>query len=271
MKRKINRVRGDCKNALRVDFGQGVGAVLFATKNPIAKRWFYPRYLTGALHEPQLTRLLITELNEHDVFFDVGANLGWFTLLGDRICTRGEVHSFEIDPTLTALMLDSLNLNPQLTPHFINNVAVVTTQQKLAKFNAIQTGNRSTNQAYRERYGAGIRVGGISLDDYCSVMQCAPSFIKIDIEGGEVGAIEGMKTLLKTERPKLVIELHPAQISEQGRSPQELVDFVCALVPTYDVSLLADYRNSREGQIAVIPEGFQWTERPVVAYFREPS
>lgn len=271
VKKALDRIRANYKSTLRVDLDlpRKKGRVFFATENTTAKRWFYPRYLTGALHEPQLTKLLVAELNDSDVFFDVGANLGWFTLLSSQICTRGEVHSFEMDPKLSSLMLDSLALNFLSGSHFINNLAVTDGARSMVKFSAMQAGNRSTNQVYRDRDGTGIRAGSISLDEYCSAMRCSPTFIKMDIEGGELAAIKGMQTLLAMKRPQLALEVHPAHIREQGGSPQELVNSIRDLVPTYDVSLLVDYRNIKSKPIVPFPERYRWSDRPVVLYFRE--
>jgi hypothetical protein len=52
--------------------------ILFSTKDTYSKRWFYPRYLNGGIHEEHVTRMILDNLTDSP-FVDVGANLGWYT------------------------------------------------------------------------------------------------------------------------------------------------------------------------------------------------
>jgi Methyltransferase FkbM domain len=50
----------------------------------------------------------------------------------------------------------------------------------------------------------------------------APSLVKIDIEGFELEALKGADRLLSSIRPKLLMEIHPGQLTLSGGSEDEL-------------------------------------------------
>ena len=86
-------------------------------------------------------------------------------------------------------------------------------------------------------YGETIEVNGIALDDFVfHEGQPAPGVVKIDIEGGEVLALPGMRRILKEKRPILFIELHGPEAASVAW--QELGDTnykICYLSTGYPV------------------------------------
>jgi FkbM family methyltransferase len=59
-----------------------------------------------------------------------------------------------------------------------------------------------------------------SLDEICSDLDFAPDLIKIDVEGYELGVLEGARSCLRRNRPRLFLELHPRRLRELGASVQ---------------------------------------------------
>src|SRR4051794_26567660 len=72
--------------------------IVYDTTDKYSKKWFYPRYDDGKIHEPMATRLFIQHINKQDCVFDIGSHLGYFTCLAGMLTSRGEVHAFEVDP-----------------------------------------------------------------------------------------------------------------------------------------------------------------------------
>ena len=64
--------------------------------------------------------------------------------------------------------------------------------------------------------GGGFKVQVIDLDSYCSKKGIIPSYIKMDIEGAEMEAIQGAENIIKRNKPKLAICLYhkPVDIIE---------------------------------------------------------
>lgn len=185
----------------------------FSTNDRIQKKWFFPRYLDGSIHEPPVTLQLIKEFKSSTVFFDIGANLGFFTILGQVFCTEGEVHSFEMDPELIGLIKKSVELNRSKSSSkvIINCFAVTDKLGNLERFSSIQEDNKSTNSLFSDEFGI-IQIPTLSIDDYCRINNVVPEIIKIDVEGAETLVLRGMtKTLEQTELRSVFLEIHPRQ------------------------------------------------------------
>ena len=81
----------------------------------------------------------------------------------------------------------------------------------------------------------------VSIDD---IIEDA-DFIKIDIEGAELGALKGMIKLLKKDDTTIIMEFHPPSIEEYGAKPREIYDFMTSL--GYDIkSSLRDSSSFEE-------------------------
>ena len=120
----------------------------FNTSSRLAKNWFYPRYGFGAPHEPALCDQLREHLNRDSVFFDVGANLGFFTVLAALLCPQGQVHAFEMDPRLLSELQKNLEINRISAKVLVNACAVFSKTGELVRFRPHQKGNPSTNQLF---------------------------------------------------------------------------------------------------------------------------
>lgn len=158
------------------------------------------------------------------MFFDVGANLGYFTILAANICrgTRGTVHAFEMDPALVPLLRRSLDLNPGAGEVHVACAAVADRSGDIVEFSPSQPDNPSTNRLLASGVSRGTPRSapdlaiGLSLDDYCERRAVIPDLIKIDIEGAEVMALRGMERLLRDRRPTLLLEVHPVELRALG-------------------------------------------------------
>ncbi len=62
-------------------------------------------------------------------------------------------------------------------------------------------------------------------------------FIKMDIEGAELGALKGMTKLLKKDDTTIFMEFHPPNIEEYNAKPREIDDFMTSLGYDIKVSL----------------------------------
>ena len=163
-------------------------------------------------YEPEVTHLMRTILSEGDTFIDIGANVGYHTVLAKELVgSSGSVHSFEPLPKLYS----ELNRNVQLNSYtnvFLNQIAL---HREKANINIYLpgTGNNGTGSIFERDHhtGGSLSCPAISLDMYLRSRYVKNlRLIKIDIEGGEIYALEGMSTLLnRTPAPNLILEVIP--------------------------------------------------------------
>ncbi len=178
--------------------------------------------LTGEI-EPSLTDFIKEEVKKGMVVFDLGANIGWFTLCFSKlVADSGHVYSFEPDPTLFETLKENVKLNN------LNNVTVVplavSSKSGKAKLyiNCAQDGdNRLDSKTLTDNI---IDVETTTLDDFCGKNDIKPDFIKMDIQGSEPKAFKGMEKILATNfNFKIFTEFWPKGIIDVGSSPENFL------------------------------------------------
>jgi FkbM family methyltransferase len=171
--------------------------------------------------ERLLVEQLLDELRHDDVFWDVGASFGLYTLMAAaKVSPPGAVIAFEPELRMRALLERNLRLNR------IGSVSVLATAlgdhdgvTKLFRADNPNTGTSSLvpRRDYRLR-GKGTPVE-IRKGDTVSGAEGIPppTCLKIDVEGGEGRVLAGMKQLLGNGRLRsLFCEVHPHLLSSFG-------------------------------------------------------
>jgi FkbM family methyltransferase len=144
--------------------------------------------------------------------YDVGANIGYISLMLARLVGEsGRVFAFEALPANTTRWQGNVDLNGlggrmQL---FCGAVADSNTPLRFLVHASGGMGKAAGSAGRANAYQGEIEVRGVSLDEFVFGQgNPPPRIIKMDIEGGEVLALPGMRRLLQETRPSLVLELH---------------------------------------------------------------
>jgi len=243
VKKGTKRRFGYFKN--HVEFKVKGSTIKFPTKQDVSKNWFYPRYLFGGIHEPETANLLLSVLEQGDIFFDVGAHLGFFGLL-TGITDTSEVHMFEIDGLLSQPIKEAVQMSfPKQQEKFsIVTAAVSEKSGKTVAYKPNKGTNTSTNTVHKTNSESIRKTTSLSLDDYCSENN-SPDVIKIDVEGAEKRVIEGMKKSIKAERPIIILEIHPHILDSVNVSSSGLVQKIKKM-GKYRVSLIGSQNSEHD-------------------------
>ncbi|MDH5506337.1 MAG: FkbM family methyltransferase, partial [Anaerolineae bacterium] len=163
-------------------------------------------------YEAELQAALRDLVRPGDVAYDVGANIGYISLMLARaVGAGGRVFAFEALPSNQERLRANLALNPEIANVTVAAKAVSGGPGEI-EFHVHASGGmgKAAGSAGRqEDYQETIRVAATSLDDFVYEQgNPAPQIIKLDIEGGEVLALPGMRRLLAESRPTLLVELH---------------------------------------------------------------
>lgn len=166
-------------------------------------------------YEPQYVSVLKTLLKSGDTVFDIGANIGFYSVLfSNWVGSRGRVVSYEPDPANLKLLRRNLELNG--CKNVVVRPAALSNESGTELFSVDRvtrsTGHLGPGATYGETiFGTGkedlIRVVASTLDDEVSEYG-APDLIKMDIEGGEHNALAGGIHTLRSHRPLIVSELN---------------------------------------------------------------
>ena len=145
-----------------------------------------------------------------DVFLDVGANIGYYSIVAALRGTADRVIAFEADPRNVAQLEANLLINGLLGR--VETVPRAVTGQS-GPISFLPMPSSSTGQS-RVGEGDGARiVDGVALDDMFD-FEGKRIFVKMDIEGHEIEAVKGMKRLMANNRMFLQVESFAENISE---------------------------------------------------------
>lgn len=187
--------------------------------------------------EPGLSKIVIDHVHPGDVFYDVGAHYGYFSLLSAHLGAK--CHAFEPTP-LTYAILQRNALGKEIS---INNFALYDHSGHV-KFDDCGVEHASYNHI---SLNCGYDVQCVKLDDYVEKTGVNPDFIKMDAEGSEYRILKGGEVTIENSRPKITLETG-------HNGTQDAIDFLLELKYTpyeckdgkiviYDHTRDAQYNN----------------------------
>lgn len=207
----------------RIQAGEGVGLKFKISHNP--------EYIDGT-NEAPIQAALAAHALPGGVFYDIGASIGFFSVLvARRVGAMGTVYAFEPVAANAALVLENARLN-----HFDHlqtfEVAVGDKSGSMELFlSGWQGGASLIKDVMRPEDLAGsCRVDIVTLDRFIRDKGLRPpTLIKIDVEGAERQALEGMQETLAAFKPVLLYEVDDGSADGLERRWGELDGYVADL------------------------------------------
>lgn len=217
LRRSLNRAAPAGLVEVRVAAGLLAGATLLLDLQGEKDYWL-------GTYEADLQSALKDLVWPGMVLYDVGANMGYIALMMARLAgASGRVYAFEALPENTDRLACNIRLNGLEDRVFAVNCAVIDRPGKTTFWPgpSDDTG-RVEGAAGRQTLGqtgaaipgpaAPIQVQAISIDSFVFEQgNPPPDLVKLDIEGGEVLAMPGMRRTLCEHHPVVLLELHGPQ------------------------------------------------------------
>jgi FkbM family methyltransferase len=176
------------------------------------KRWIvgsaqHACWLGSFEHEKQ--RQIANELRPGDVFYDLGANVGLYTLLAARRVAAGSVFAFEPLPRNIEYLRKHLKLNRVSNAELLE--LAVCDVVGIASFQEAESSSMG-----RLGGGGSTRVRTATLDSLLLQKKILPpSLIKIDIEGAELLALKGACEVFRRFKPVLFLATHSRELDAE--------------------------------------------------------
>jgi FkbM family methyltransferase len=174
-------------------------------------RTYNDQYCSGT-YEPGIQKALAKHLRPGMVFYDIGANAGFFSLLGSLLVgPSGRVISFEPHPATAR------SCKAQLKANSLENVTVVVAAVTDTVGTAeLSDGEYSVMTSLKDAGTAPktITVATTTLDREITEYP-VPDVVKIDIEGAEIDALRGAHVLIDNNKPIFLVELHSKELATQ--------------------------------------------------------
>lgn len=170
--------------------------------------------------EAQLLRKLVGEGMQ---VVDIGANIGLYTLLLARLAGKtGRIFSFEPEPNLFAVLCENCAANgaDNVTP--FQCAAGDSNGRTTFQRSVFNSGDNRLGQARAD--ATTIETEVARLDDVLPVREV--QFIKLDVQGHELGALSGMQEVIAASpHVRVLFEFWPAGLRAAGTPPENLLDF----------------------------------------------
>ena len=185
-----------------------------------------PDWFINNEYEPAITKLMLETARPGDVVLDVGANIGYFTvLLAQKVGPQGKVFAFEPSPDNFALLRKNVETNGFSNVVLINK-AVSDRQQTLRLY--LSKENMGDHRIYDSGDAReSVVVDCVSLDACLASTPAKIRLLKMDVQGAEFQVLQGMQSLLN-KNPDIILfmEFWPHGLFRSGADPQALLDFL---------------------------------------------
>lgn len=179
------------------------------------------KMLSGS-YEPEQTELFKNVVHPGDIVLDIGANVGYYTLLfAKTVGPYGLVYAFEPDPTNFKLLKKNIEVNGynniKAFPFAVSN----STRKGFLYLNDYNAGDHRIFDSKNNRKTVPIEI--ISLRDRFPNLR--PNFIKIDTQGAEVEILKGIKNIIDDVH-SISIEYWPYGLNKAGYTGKDLCNIL---------------------------------------------
>jgi FkbM family methyltransferase len=205
----------------------------------------YLDYFNFLDHEPLTRRIFARLVKPGHVVIDVGANIGYFTLIAAaRVGPHGKVHAVECSDETLAVLRQNVWQN-QLQNVEVHPVAASSERGELKlNISAIGLSWFSLHENWPKVPGSGsmATVPAVPLDE---IVHSRVDVAKIDAEGADLDVLKGMKRILsQNPRIVLIVEWAPTLLKAAGKDPLELPQWLLHQGFT-DIAVLEETTNKQ--------------------------
>ena len=190
--------------------------------------YLFKQAIENGTHESHFVEFIDNFLLPTDIALDVGGNIGTHAILLSKKLSEGHVYTFEPQSLVFSVLQNNLLLNSceNVTAY---RFAITNKDHSLISMQPFSFNKKSINNAALQ----------IDLDDTMGDFTLTRSldsfkfkkvnFIKIDIQGSEVMALQGAKDLILKQKPVIFIEIEEQYLKDFGTSTKELIETLFSL------------------------------------------
>jgi FkbM family methyltransferase len=189
-------------------------------------------------YEPMETGLIKRQVKPGAAVIDIGANIGYYTLILARLVgEKGQVLAFEPEPRNFALLKKNVEINHYNNVTLIQKAVSNETSKIKLYLNPRSMADHRIFDSHDKR--PTINAEAIRLDDYFQNYTGKVDFIKMDVQGAEGKALQGMLNVLTmNEKIELAMEFSPAALKASGIEAEECLRLLagCGFNTFFDIS-----------------------------------
>ena len=208
----VNILRKLFRSLYYAVYGKG-GKVIKINNEDYNVSAYVARGINSVIDEVPL-ELLVNLCRNADMVLDVGGNIGVVAMIVAKKMKPGSrMHSFEPGPGAFRYLADNARVqsgNAKITAH---NYAI---SNENGKIQFTDGADATTNHIADQANANTVAIDAITIDWFCEKHKIAPQVIKVDIEGAEYWALEGMQQTLKNNNCRVLMEIHQTFLQEHN-------------------------------------------------------
>jgi FkbM family methyltransferase len=152
--------------------------------------------------EPTQTNYFLKHIYANDVFFDVGAHVGYYSLLASKLVgDQGKVIAFEPSKENYQLLEKNIEVNNLRNIKIIKKAVSDKTGKTKFYLNTTSSGD---NSLIKTKGTVQVQINTITLDEFIAKSKLSPNVIKVDVESAEDKVIAGMLSILDSRKLRLM-------------------------------------------------------------------
>jgi FkbM family methyltransferase len=196
-----------------------------------ARSDLFSRLVVYKEYEPLLAKAAVKFADGSRDFVDIGANVGFYSVLLAQHLTSG--HGYAIEPTAKAFERLRANINFNGVQNRVTAIkAAITDRNGDVQINVVPGKEEYSSlggmnhPSIAALKSTGETVQALTLDDLVAQQQINPGFLKIDVEGCEHMVLASARSTLLKHRPIIMTELWDPLITKNGSSSREVIRYL---------------------------------------------
>ncbi|MBI4063356.1 MAG: FkbM family methyltransferase [Elusimicrobia bacterium] len=180
-------------------------------------------------YEPEETNLMRQFLEKDSVVVDIGANVGWHSIMLSREVPQGKVLAFEPIPLIFEYLKKNLALNNAGNVETYNYGFSDEQERLRFYFDPKLSAGTSARDMDQERQNVLIEAEVKRMDDTIAHLTPKIDFIKCDVEGAELLVLKGAIETIKKNRPALFLEMLRKWSAKYNYHPNDIIALMAGL------------------------------------------
>lgn len=175
-------------------------------------------------YEKDCSEMMKNLVNDGDTIFDIGTNMGWYSILFSTLNRNSEIHSFEPVPSTFSVFLKNIQLNNSINIKANHFGLSDEERDEYIYFYPQGSGNASLKNLSDSQEVEKIRCKFKTLDQYVADNNCNIDFLKCDVEGAELLVFQGGKECILKNKPIIFSEILRKWSKKFKYNPNDIFD-----------------------------------------------
>lgn len=180
-------------------------------------------------YETEDADLLYKIISNGETIFDIGANIGWYSLVLSKKFPLSAIHSFEPLPETFASFVTNISMN-QAEKVISNNFGFSNEAKTLKFYTSLHTSvSNSSQNITDDNQVTETECKVVTLDSYAYLNNISVDVIKCDVEGAELFVFQGGLQTIEKFKPIVFTEMLRKWSAKFGYHPNDIIDLFTTL------------------------------------------